>query len=109
MKVPVGQDHWARLYFENRPLMPPDSILIELKNGVLDGVILKYDASTGTALLTDNGDPNWKATLTMEPSGKDLLQLKGTVNGVPITATLHRDDLSRFPLTQEEIHFIQDD
>lgn len=97
------------MYFENRLLRSPDTILIELKNGVLDGVKLKYDAPTGTALLTDDSDPNWKATLTMEPSAKDLLRLKGTVNGVPITATLHREDLSRFPLTQEEIHFIQDD
>jgi hypothetical protein len=108
MKVAEGADQWVRLYFENRLHAPPDTIYIELKNGTLDAVRIKYDATTSTALLSDDDDPDWKVVLTMKPTGKDSLELSGTVNGVPITATLHREDLSRFPLTREEIRFIQD-
>ena len=109
MKIRAGEDHWVRLYFEYRIFSPKDTILIELKNGILDEVNLKYDASTAVALLNDTDDPDWKVTLALKSPGKDLLELNGTVNGIQVTATFHREDMSRFPLTQDGIHFIKDD
>jgi hypothetical protein len=109
MQLSAGEDHWVRLYFESRLFAAPNSILIELKNGTLDAVSIKYDPTTGTALLSDSDDPGWKAVLTMKSAGKDLLEIKGAVNGVPVTAVLHREEVSQFPLTRDEIHFIQED
>lgn len=109
LQAPAGGDRWVRLYFENRLFNPPNSMMIELKNGILDTVNLTYDAPSGAMRLSDDDDPSWKVALRMKPSGRDGLELKGTVNGVPVTAELHREDLSRFPLTQEEVRFIQDD
>ena len=80
---------------------------IELRDGEQDGVDLALDSRTGIALVSDSDDPDWKAKLTFQTSGNGLLTVEGTVNGIPISSTWHRKDLSGFRLVQDKFRWIQ--
>jgi len=105
-RVSPGQDHWLGLIFS-----APKRMTILLNDGVTDGVDLSgsSNANTGQVQVTDSDDSAWKATLSIQQPGKDLLSVEGIVNGVPISAKFHRKDLASFPLTQEKFQFIRDE
>lgn len=103
-KVGPGTDHWVSLALES-----PGRMVIELPNNFQDGVDLALDAHTGVTAVSDDADPAWKASLTIQPSGANRLKVEGTVNGVPISSTWHRKDLSEFPLTQDKFMWIPPD
>jgi hypothetical protein len=74
----------------------------------MDYVKLELDAAGKTAVLTDDGDPKWKAVLTFSQPGPQLLSIQGTANGTEISAKLHRLDESKVPLTSRGFHFINE-
>jgi len=100
-RVGPGTDHWLSMAIES-----PKRMNLGLRDGVQDGLDLALDSKTGVAELTDSDDPAWKATLTLQTSGTGLLTAEGTVNGVPISSTWHRKQLSEFPLVQEKFMWI---
>jgi hypothetical protein len=87
----------------------PKRMNLGLSGGVQDGLDLALDSRTGVADLSDSDDPAWKARLTLQTSGDGLLTIVGTVNGVPISSTWHRKELSGFRLVQEKFMWIQPD
>jgi uncharacterized membrane protein YphA (DoxX/SURF4 family) len=99
--VGPGTDHWLSMSIES-----PKRMNLGLRDGVQDGLDLALDSKTGVAELTDSDDPAWKARLTLQTSGNGLLTAEGTVNGVRIFATMHRKQLSEFPLVQEKFMWI---
>jgi len=101
-RVGPGTDHWLVLGVES-----PKRMAIELRDGEQDGVDLALDSRTGIALVSDSDDPDWKAKLTFQTSGNGLLTVEGTVNGIPISSTWHRKDLSGFRLVQDKFRWIQ--
>jgi hypothetical protein len=100
-RVGPGTDHWLSMAIES-----PKRMNLGLRDGVQDGLDLALDSKTGVAELSDSDDPAWKATLTLQTSGTGLLTAEGTVNGVPISSTWHRKQLSEFPLVQEKFMWI---
>jgi len=103
-RVGPGTDHWLSMSMES-----PNRMNLGLRDGVQDGLDLKLDSKTGVAELSDSDDPAWKARLTFQISGDGLLTAEGTVNGVPISSTWHRKQLSGFRLVQEKFIWIQPD
>jgi hypothetical protein len=103
-RVGPGEDHWLGLSINS-----PKVMVIQLRSGVFDSVDFALDARTNEAQVSDSADPAWKAKLMLQQSGKDLLNLQGTVNGVPISATLHRVEISELPLVKGKFRFIRPD
>jgi hypothetical protein len=103
-RVGPGTDHWLSMTMES-----PKRMNLGLRDGVQDGLDLALDSKTGVAELTDSDDPAWKARLTLQTAGNGLLTAEGTVNGVPISSTWHRKQLSGFRLVQEKFRWIQPD
>ena len=103
-RVGPGTDHWLSMSMESTKRMN-----LGLRDGVQDGLDLTLDSKTGVAELSDSDDPAWKARLTFRNTGSDLLTVDGTVNGVPISSTWHRKQLSGFRLVQEKFMWIQPD
>jgi len=99
-------DHWIYLSFDT-----PKKLRVGLKENALDSVdfalVLDKQTSTGKMELTNSLDPAWNASLALQQTGENLLNMQGTVNGIPISAKLHRREIPDFPLTQEKIQFIQ--
>ena len=60
-----------------------------------------------TAELSDDGDPDWKGKLTIQQPQPNLLNLTGVVNGVDVSARLHRMDESQFELKNEKVSLVQ--
>ena len=87
----------------------PKRLTLGLRDGVPDGLDLALDPRTGVAELSDSDDPAWKARLTFQNSGNGQLTVVGTVNGVPVSSTWHRKQLSGFRLVQEKFLWIQPD
>jgi uncharacterized membrane protein YphA (DoxX/SURF4 family) len=102
--VGPGTDHWLSMSMES-----PKHMNLGLRDGVRDELDLDLDPRTGVARLNDSDDPAWKATLTFQSPGHDLLTVVGTVNGVPISSTWHRKQVSDFRLVQERFRWIQPD
>jgi hypothetical protein len=103
-RVGPGTDHWLSMSIES-----PKRMNLGLRDGVQDGLDLALDSKTGVAELSDSDDPVWKARLTFRTTGSDLLTAEGTANGVPISSTWHRKQLSGFRLVQEKFIWIQPD
>lgn len=99
MHIGPGEDRWATLIVET-----PGQALIQTRNGMMDRVNLDVDKTASTAALSDGGDDQWKGQLKFEQPRSDLLNLDGEVNGVTITARLHRMDESRFILQNESFN-----
>ena len=102
--VGPGTDHWLALAIEE-----PKRMTIDLGGGVQDGVDLALDPSTGIAQVSDSDDPAWKARLTFQTPGNGRLTIEGTVNGVPISSSWHRKELSDFRLVKDKFQWIQPD
>ena len=99
-----GEDRWKRLIFES-----PGTLMIQCMNGETDNVTLEFNPNKDTMRLSDKDwDPNWTAKLTLENPGPQLLRVKGTVNGVEMSAKLHRIPESEFPLTKSRFRFTTD-
>jgi uncharacterized membrane protein YphA (DoxX/SURF4 family) len=100
MHVGPGEDRWRTLGFDSK-----EEMWVELTNGTHDFVDVSLDEGKTHAEVTDSADPAWKAHLTLQPLGEKLLNIKGQVNGVEITARLHRDDRP-FRLNNGEFHLM---
>jgi uncharacterized membrane protein YphA (DoxX/SURF4 family) len=98
MHVGTGDDRWARLVFDR-----PGVARIQIRNGEVDYIAIKLDKTVTTAELSDDGDPDWKGKLTIERPQPNLLNLTGVVNGVNVSARLHRMDESQFDLKNEKV------
>jgi uncharacterized membrane protein YphA (DoxX/SURF4 family) len=100
-RVGPGTDHWLAFSVDT-----PKRITLELRDGIQDGVDLALDPRTGAAELSDGDDPDWKAMLTFQSPANDQLTIKGTINGIPVSSTWHRRDLSGFRLVKEKFRWI---
>jgi len=102
LHIAPGEDRWTKLIFDG-----PDELVIQSINGELDYVVIKLDKSNTSAQLSDDGDKDWKGHLTLQQPQQGLLDLQGEVNGMVISARLHKMDESRFPLTNERMQLIE--
>ncbi len=53
-------------------------------------------------------DPGWTGQLKLEKPGPQVLNVKGIVNGVEMSAKLHRMPESESLLTKSRFHFTTD-
>jgi hypothetical protein len=82
---------------------------IQCLNGASDNVELEFNPSKDTISLNEGDwDPGWKAQLKIENPEPHLLKLKGIVNGVEISAQLHKIPESEFILTKSRFRFLSD-
>jgi len=102
MHVGTGDDRWARLVFD-----APGKAAIQIRNGEVDYIAVLLDKNATTAELSDEGDPEWKGKLTIQQPQPNLLNLTGVVNGVDVSARLHRMDESQFELKNERVSLVQ--
>jgi len=103
LHVGTGDDRWARLVFD-----APGEAAIQLRNGEVDYIAIDLGKTATTAELSDSGDPDWKGKLTIEQPQPNLLNLTGVVNGVTVSAKLHRMDESQFDLKNEKVSLVDD-
>ena len=103
MHIAPGDDRWVRLVVD-----APGEAAIQLRNGEVDYVAFSLDNAATTADLSDGGDPDWKGKLTLQQPQPNLLNLTGIVNGVVVSAKLHRMDESQFLLKNEKVSLIVD-
>jgi len=103
MHIAPGDDRWVRLVID-----APGEAAIQLRNGEVDYIAFNLDNGATTADLSDSGDPDWKGKLTLQQPQPNLLNLTGIVNGVTISARLHRMDESQFILKNEKVRLIVD-
>jgi hypothetical protein len=103
MHIAPGDDRWVRLVVD-----APGEAAIQLRNGEVDYIAFNLDNAATTADLSDGGDPDWKGKLTLQQPQPNLLNLTGIVNGVVVSAKLHRMDESQFLLKNEKVSLIVD-
>ena len=105
--VPDGQaapgaiDAWRR--------MTIDSVhagLIESVSGIERKVVVHFEPGSKMLKLTMTDDPRWNANLMYDDSGRPVLLLRGSVDGSPVHARLHREDESKFPLLSQPFRWI---
>jgi uncharacterized membrane protein YphA (DoxX/SURF4 family) len=101
MHLGPGDDRWSRLIFDR-----PNELVIQTLSGQMDYVDLALNGNATHADITDSGDSTWKATLDLDQPSPDHLHIHGLVNGVPLDATLHRLDESRFEIKDESLHLV---
>jgi len=53
-------------------------------------------------------DPEWKAAISFQRIGPDVLALEGTLDGKEIRGRFRRVDDSRFPLVSRSLHWINE-
>ncbi len=103
MHIGPGDDRWVRLVFD-----ASGEAAIQIRNGEVDYIGFNLDNRAKTADLSDSGDPDWKGKLTLQQPQPNLLNLTGIVNGVTVSAKLHRMDESQFVLKNEKVSLIAD-
>jgi uncharacterized membrane protein YphA (DoxX/SURF4 family) len=103
IKIPAWKDRWERLVFQ-----APDLAFIQLSNGALDRVKPKVDPQNNSLSFVDPDDATWQCSLTMQTPDTHSLRLQGTVNGLTVSAKLHREDEDRFILVTRGFHWIQE-
>ena len=94
---------WRRIVIESR-----SDGMVEPVRGPDQGFLLHFDPQKKAFSMTTPADPNWLAEFTYENPQPDLLVLTGKIAGRPITATLHKEDESKFLLNSRGFHWIQD-
>jgi hypothetical protein len=95
-----GHDHWTKLIIEQA-----GSAVIQVENGVLDYVNIAINKDRDRLDISDADDSTWKAHFVIQQQGTNFLNLKGTVNGVPVDIKLHVEKKA-FRLTSSEYHII---
>jgi hypothetical protein len=99
-----GDDKWKRLVFESSKWLEIDCI-----NGAAEMVPFKLNANQDALTLSKNFyDSSFAAKLAIEKVGSELLKMKGVVNGLHVSAELHKLPVSKFRLTNSRVHWITD-
>lgn len=99
-----GEDKWKRLVFESSAWLE-----IDCANGAAEMVPFKLNANKDTLTLSKNFyDSNFAAKLAIEKVSAGLLTMKGVVNGLNISAELHKLPISKFRLTNSRVHWVTD-
>ena len=91
------RDRWRRLIIED-----PDRLSYQRMDDVIVTRIAVIDSHTITV-----SDAPQSTTLTIERTAPDGLNLAGQLDGHPVTMSLRRLDLDRFPLNRNRFHWIQ--
>jgi len=79
--------------------------VLQLQSGVLDWVSLSLSKDRTQLELSDSDDPKWKAHFAIQQQSRNLLNLQGALNGVPVDIKLHVAEKA-FRLTSGEYHVI---
>jgi uncharacterized membrane protein YphA (DoxX/SURF4 family) len=95
-----GDDHWRKLVIERT-----GEAVLQLQSGVLDWVSFSLSKGRTELELSDSDDPKWKAHFAIQQQARNLLNLQGALNGVPVDIKLHVDERA-FRLTSGEYHVI---
>ncbi|HEU0191295.1 MAG TPA: DoxX family protein [Mycobacterium sp.] len=91
------QDRWQRVVIED-----PDKLTYQR----MDGELVTVPAVIGAHRISVFDAPGL-AVLAVERPGPDRLALSGHLNRRPVTMTLKRFDLDRFPLRSHRFHWVQ--
>lgn len=94
---------WQRMIIES-----PGDAAVQPMRGPIRSLYVRFDGPSRQFALTSPGDPGWIAEFAYERSQPDLLILTGKMAGRPVTATLHREDESKFSLNNRGFHWIQE-
>jgi uncharacterized membrane protein YphA (DoxX/SURF4 family) len=95
--VTTQQQRWQRLIIDD-----PDTLSYQQMNGVIVTRPAVIDAHTITLAAATQ-----PTTLTIDRTAPDQLHLTGQLDGEPVTMTLRRLNLDRFPLRRNNFHWIQ--
>ncbi len=99
-----GDDKWKRVVFESSRWLEIDCI-----NGAAEMVPFTLNANQDTLALSKNVyDSNFAAKLAIERVGTQLIKMKGVVNGLNMSAELHKLSTSKFRLMNSRVHWVTD-
>jgi uncharacterized membrane protein YphA (DoxX/SURF4 family) len=99
----TDQARWQRLVIDSRT-----DGMVEPGRGPKQHLLLHFDPLKKAFSMTSQMDPNWLAEFAYEKPQPDLLVLTGRIGGRPASATLHKEDESKFLLKSRGFHWIQD-
>ena len=85
-----------------------DNAVVQVMTGAFSSLHLRADSHSDSLVLTQAGNPNWIAELAYDNSRPGSLVLTGKMGGLPVEIRLHREDLSKFPLSNPTIHWVND-
>ena len=96
-----GHDRWTKFIIEG-----PGGAVLQLQSGVLDFVNISLSNDHAQLEMSDSDDPQWKAHFAIQQQARDLLNLQGTVNDVPVEIELRARQRS-FNLSSAPYHIIR--
>ncbi len=99
----TNSHRWQRMIVNYR-----DVVVVQVMTGEANSLILFSNPPAKSIVLTQPGNPDWVAELAYDDSKPGSLVLTGKMGGAPVLIRLHREDESKFPLTDRSIHWISD-
>ncbi|WP_040810260.1 hypothetical protein [Nocardia concava] len=102
---------WRRVVFDAR------KAAVQKMDDSMIPAVATVDTGAGTLTLADpppteqappSGLPPFSYTFTYEQPETDLLVLHGSLDGRPVSVSLHRQDLAAYPLRGPAFHWIQE-
>jgi hypothetical protein len=103
MHIGPGDDRWMEVIIGSA-----SAAAIRLRNGVLDSVGLKVDASKNALSIRDSDDESWKCDFIYRQTGDRELALDGRVNGSAVAIKLYRVDSAKSILVTRGFRWINE-
>jgi uncharacterized membrane protein YphA (DoxX/SURF4 family) len=104
-KAPLTNDahRWQSLIVNSG-----SEVVVHVMTGAAQVLYLHLDPARNSILLTQPGNPGWLAEFAYDNSRPGSLVLTGKMGGVPAVMRLHREDESKMPVNDPDIHWIHD-
>jgi hypothetical protein len=99
----TDQVNWQRLVIDSRA-----DGMVQPVRGPDQHFLLHFDPLRKAFTMTSPTDPHWLSEFNYENPQPDRLILTGKIGGHPASATLHREDDSKFLLKSRGFHWVQD-
>ncbi|HEU4432043.1 MAG TPA: hypothetical protein VFR51_01520 [Pyrinomonadaceae bacterium] len=94
---------WRRVIFDS-----PRRIAVQTAADPHQRFMSQLDQEKRTLTLSKREDPSWKTVLTYEEVSPDVITLTGPLEGLEMSARLHRTGERKFLLTDRGFHWINE-
>ena len=85
-----------------------DNLAIQFENLDVESFRLDFDKEKNVGVLSHDSDLEWKGQLTFEIINSQLLHILGNLNGVEISAHLHKESLPESKLLRRGFHLVSE-
>jgi hypothetical protein len=96
-------ERWRRMIFDS-----PGRVAVQTPTSPNERFLSQWDEEKRTLTLRRRDDPSWNTVLTYERVSPEVITLAGMLNGLQMTARLHRTEERKFLLTDRGFHWINE-